>query len=77
MINEILKIAFENLKLHRVSLGVFDFNVAAIACYEKSGFTKEGILRHSRKLGNDYWNLQIMSILEDEWKATNQKICAN
>jgi RimJ/RimL family protein N-acetyltransferase len=67
MVKEILKIAFEELKLHRVSLGVFDFNKSAIACYEKVGFKKEGLLRDCRKIGNEYWSLWEMSILENEW----------
>jgi RimJ/RimL family protein N-acetyltransferase len=67
MVKEILKIAFEELKLHRVSLGVFDFNKSAIACYEKVGFKKEGLLRDCGKIGNEYWSLWEMSILENEW----------
>lgn len=67
MIREILKIAFDELHLHRVSLGVFDFNVSAISCYEKAGFIKEGLLRDSRKYGDKYWSLWEMSILENEW----------
>jgi RimJ/RimL family protein N-acetyltransferase len=67
MITAILKIAFEQLHLHRVSLGVFDFNIAAIACYENAGFIKEGLLRDSSKNGDEYWSLWEMSILEDEW----------
>ncbi|OLS37087.1 GNAT family N-acetyltransferase [Alkalihalophilus pseudofirmus] len=67
MMKEILEIAFDELRLHRVSLGVFDFNSSAIACYEKSGFVKEGVVRDARKIGDDYWNLCEMSILENEW----------
>lgn len=67
MMKEILKIAFDELQLHRVSLGVFDFNVSAIACYEKAGFIKEGLLRDSRKNGHEYWGLWELSILENEW----------
>ncbi|KFN04532.1 N-acetyltransferase [Bacillus clarus] len=63
-----LAVAFKELKLHRVSLGVFDFNTPAIACYEKIGFVKEGLLRDARKVGNKYWNLCEMSMLEHEWK---------
>ncbi|KAB2328703.1 GNAT family N-acetyltransferase [Cytobacillus depressus] len=72
MMKEILKVAFEDLNLHRVSLGVFDFNVSAIACYEKAGFTKEGLLRDSRKNGDEYWSLWEMSILENEF-MTNRR----
>lgn len=69
MMEEILKIGFEKLKLHRISLGVFDFNVAGINCYEKVGFTREGLIRDARKFKDEYWNLIEMSILEDEWRS--------
>ncbi|MGD7043021.1 GNAT family N-acetyltransferase [Jeotgalibacillus proteolyticus] len=68
MIIEILKIAFDELALHRVSLGVFEFNSSAISCYEKAGFKKEGLLRDARNMGNEYWSLWEMSILENEWR---------
>lgn len=70
LMKEILKVAFDELNLHRVSLGVFDFNLSAIACYEKAGFIKEGLLRDSRKNDDEYWNLWEMSILENEWLET-------
>lgn len=70
MIQEILKIAFEEIKLHQVSLGVFDFNHSAIACYEKVGFQKEGLLRECRRMGDQYWSQWEMSILDDEWRKT-------
>ncbi len=68
MIKKTLQIAFDQLQLHRVTLGVFDFNHSAIRCYEKVGFIKEGLSRDSLRYGNEYWNCWEMSILEDEWK---------
>ncbi|GAA0323803.1 GNAT family protein [Oceanobacillus sp. FSL W7-1293] len=68
MVTELLKIAFDNLSLHRVGLGVFDFNESAIKSYEKVGFVKEGLLRDVRKVGNEYWSLWEMSMLENEWR---------
>lgn len=74
MINAILKIGFEELKLHRISLGVYDFNKAAIRCYEKCGFIKEGVMRDVlRYQDNTYWSLVEMSILEHEWKELHKK----
>ncbi|PEX81849.1 GNAT family N-acetyltransferase [Bacillus cereus] len=67
MMKAVLHIAFEELKLHRVTLGVYDFNTSAISCYEKIGFVKEGLLRDSKKVGDTYWNLWEMSMLEYEW----------
>lgn len=68
MINGILDIAFQTLKLHRVYLGVFDFNKSAIACYEKAGFKIEGTARDFRKINDEYWSLINMSILEEEYR---------
>jgi RimJ/RimL family protein N-acetyltransferase len=74
MVTEILKIAFEQLKLHKVSLAVFDFNIAAIKLYEKIGFTREGFIREACKIGDDYWSYYEMSILEREWQARAAKM---
>ncbi|PEA11813.1 GNAT family N-acetyltransferase [Bacillus thuringiensis] len=68
MMKAVLHIAFDELKLHRVTLGVYDFNISAISCYEKIGFLKEGLLRESKRVGETYWNLWEMSMLEYEWK---------
>ncbi|MDA2480117.1 GNAT family N-acetyltransferase [Bacillus cereus group sp. Bce025] len=68
MMKAVLHIAFDELKLHRVTLGVYDFNTSAISCYEKIGFVKEGLLRESKRVGETYWNLWEMSMLEYEWK---------
>lgn len=71
MIQQILAIAFEEFKLNRVSLGVFDFNRGAIKVYEKAGFQKEGLLRQTNKVKDEYWNLIEMSILRSEWHEQN------
>ena len=71
MIKAILHIAFDQMNLHRVSLGVYDFNTSAIRCYEKAGFTKEGLMRDVKKANGEYWSLVEMSILEDEWRERN------
>ncbi len=72
MMKAVLQVAFEELKLHRVTLGVYDFNTSAISCYEKIGFIKEGLLRESKKVGETYWNLWEMSMLEYEWGDKKQ-----
>ncbi|HEX4715841.1 MAG TPA: GNAT family protein, partial [Ktedonobacteraceae bacterium] len=68
MIQALLRFGFEELSLHRIDLGVFDFNIAAIRCYERAGFKREGLQREARKVNNEYWNVCIMSVLENEWK---------
>ena len=69
MVKRVVEIGFDEIKLHRISLGVFDFNKGAIACYKKVGFKQDGILRDCMKVGNEFWSAVQMSILEDEWGA--------
>jgi len=69
MIKAMLKIGFEDLGLHRISLGVYDFNEAAIRCYLKAGFKQEGLMRDVVRHGDGYWSMVEMGILEDEWRA--------
>lgn len=67
MVKAVLKIGFEELQLHRISLGVYDFNTAAINCYKKSGLIVEGITRDVLNFKGNWWSLIEMSILEEEW----------
>jgi len=64
-----LAVGFDELKLHRLSLYVFDFNLAAIAAYEHAGMRTEGLLRDVRRVGDKFWSVYQMSMLEDEWRA--------
>jgi RimJ/RimL family protein N-acetyltransferase len=76
MVRAIARVGFDDLKLHRISLGVYDFNTAAIRCYEKAGFRKEGVQRDILQYKEgEFWSLLEMSLLEDEWRdslATSQ-----
>ncbi|WP_309274987.1 GNAT family protein [Paenibacillus sp.] len=68
MMNNILRVGFEELQLHRINLGVFDFNHSAVQCYRKAGFKEEGLQRDTIKYRDQYWSVFEMSILEDEWR---------
>ncbi|MEO5985102.1 MAG: GNAT family protein [Ferruginibacter sp.] len=69
MVSEILKIGFEDLKLHRISLGVYDFNASAIRCYQKAGMIIEGTNRDILNFKGKWWSLVELSILENEWRS--------
>jgi RimJ/RimL family protein N-acetyltransferase len=69
MVKAVLKIGFEDLKLHRICLGVYDFNKAAIRCYQKAGLIIEGTNRDCLLFKNQWWSLVEMSILEEEWRS--------
>lgn len=68
LIRCLLDIAFKQLGLHRVDLGVFDYNHAAIKCYEDVGLKKEGLFRDISKLDDTYYSAYNMSILEHEYR---------
>lgn len=72
IINELLKIGFATLNLHRLDLGVFDFNKSAIRCYEKCGFKIEGLLRESFVIDSQFLSVYNMSILKSEWEKMQE-----
>jgi RimJ/RimL family protein N-acetyltransferase len=65
----ILRFAFEELNLYRVSLDVFEYNPRAVRSYEKAGFSHEGRLRRCLNRNGRRWDLIYMGILRDEWFA--------
>lgn len=69
MVNEVLRIGFDELGLHRISLGAYDFNTAALRCYQRSGFVHEGLQRDVLRFREEWWSLIEMGILENEWRA--------
>ncbi|MEI7736355.1 MAG: GNAT family protein, partial [Ferruginibacter sp.] len=69
MVTAVLKIGFEELKLHRICLGVYDFNIAAISCYKKAGMVVEGTNRDCLQFKGSWWSLVEMSMLEGEWRG--------
>lgn len=69
IIQELLRIGFDTLGLHRITLGVYDYNVSAIQLYESCGFSKEGFMRDSSLLEGQYYSVYEMSVLEHEWRA--------
>jgi RimJ/RimL family protein N-acetyltransferase len=68
----LMQIGFEDLNLHRMSLGVYTFNEPGIRCYKKCGFKTDGILRDITRHGDAFWSLMEMSILENEWREMDK-----
>lgn len=65
---------FTKLNLHRISLGVYLQNKSAIKCYEKAGFSSEGIQREIFLYNNSYWSMMEMSMLRRDWETKKQQI---
>ena len=68
MVRNVLRMGFEGLHLRRIELRVFGFNSAAISSYLRAGFVREGLLRKSQKVGNEYWDTILMGMLREEWQ---------
>lgn len=64
-----LRYAFDDLKLHRISLGVTADNRPAIKCYQEVGFKEEGRCREAILRETGYIDSLCMAILADEFHA--------
>ena len=67
----ILRYAFIELNLYRVSLDALGSNARAIRSYEKCGFVREGELRDAARYDGQYVGEVYMGILRDEWEQRN------
>jgi RimJ/RimL family protein N-acetyltransferase len=63
----VLRYAFTELNVHRVTLCVFDYNERAIRSYEKVGFKHEGRVRGEFLRSGSRWDMFFMGILREEW----------
>lgn len=64
-----LRFAFAELNLQRVSLGVYAYNPRAQRSYEKAGFRHEGVVRGDCHRDGRHWDSVFMGILRDDWLA--------
>lgn len=68
-LKEIVRIGFEELKLKKITLGVFDFNTRAINCYKSVGFEIEELKENYRKTETGWWNLYDMGITVQHYEG--------
>jgi RimJ/RimL family protein N-acetyltransferase len=69
----LLKLAFDAMNLHKVTLGVFEGNPRALRCYEKCGFRVIGTRVEHRFKEGRYLNEVMMEILRRDWAVTTGK----
>jgi RimJ/RimL family protein N-acetyltransferase len=63
----LLRYAFEELNLHRVSLRVYSFNERGLRSYRKLGFSEEGRLREALFRHGAWHDVIVMAILQEEF----------
>ncbi len=67
MVEEILRYGFQTLNLQLITLNVVIFNMAAIACYKKTGFRTVKTIDEACSIGDKKWSYYHMQITRDEW----------
>ena len=67
VMNVLLRFAFTEVNLRRVTLTVFEYNPRAIRSYEKAGFRHEGRLRSLLNREGRRYDELYMGILREEW----------
>ena len=71
VMNVLLRFAFTEINLKRVTLTVFEYNPRAVRSYEKAGFRHEGRLRDLLYREGRRWDNLFMGILREEWLELN------
>ncbi len=72
IMNVLLRFAFAEINLRRVTLSVFEYNQRAIRSYEKAGFRHEGRSRQLLNKEGRRWDMLYMGIQREEWFELNK-----
>jgi RimJ/RimL family protein N-acetyltransferase len=65
----LLRFAFAELNLFRLSALVPEYNTTAIALLKKFGFVEEVRRRQSVERDNKRWDMLVFGLLKDEWQS--------
>jgi RimJ/RimL family protein N-acetyltransferase len=65
----LLRFAFAELNLFRVSAMVPEYNEAALALLQKFGFAQEVCRRKALERDGQRWDLYVFGLLSDEWQG--------
>jgi RimJ/RimL family protein N-acetyltransferase len=72
VMNVLLRFAFTDVNLQRVTLSVFEYNPRAIRSYEKAGFRHEGRMRKVLNKEGKRWDTLYMGVLREDWMSINR-----
>ena len=63
----IMRYAFDELNLHRLSAETFEYNAGALRFLERAGFRVEVRRRQAIQRENRRWDVLMLGLLSDEW----------
>lgn len=66
-VEKLIEFCYNNLSINRIQIKCAVGNYKSIAIPKHLGFTFEGIERAGEKHGNNYFNLEVYSLLKEEW----------
>jgi RimJ/RimL family protein N-acetyltransferase len=69
---QLLDYSFNILNQSQVELNVFDWNISAIKCYEKVGFTINPEKKAERKINGETWVALNMTLDKQKWEQQNK-----
>lgn len=72
IVDNLLSYVFLILKQPGAELNVFDWNIAAIKCYTKSGFTINPDKKLERTVNGKTWIALNMTLSKEEWQQRKQ-----
>ncbi|GAB4572011.1 MAG: GNAT family protein [Anaerolineae bacterium] len=67
----VLRFAFEELNLHRLTATVFSYNAVSIHLCQKLGFVQEGVYREFLLRGGQRHDMLLFGLLRPEWQAAH------
>lgn len=73
LLEHMMSRVFEHHRAHRFWLDVFETNARARRVYEAYGFRYDGVLREAILLDGEYRTLALMSLLDREYTASQQR----
>lgn len=72
-----LDYAFFDLKHHKLSCEVLDFNTSVIKLHKKFGFVEEGVFRQQYQRDGKFYDIHRLGILASEWTAKRDDMLAS
>ncbi|SKC66049.1 GNAT family N-acetyltransferase [Maledivibacter halophilus] len=73
IVNQLLDIAFFEIGLKTIRLNVYDFNIGAISCYKKVGFTIVNRIENKVEIDGEWRDCLVMEITLDKFLKLRQK----